>query len=349
MLYEFPKLSRHQASRLNKHIKYFIRRIENITPHSLFNPLTNYFHPEFATFLQKANQTTLRMHFENFFNAYKVLPNADQQLFLRMFKFAQEIEDILGDVAINGNDYKLAQIPLAIRSETMMLFSYLFGRTLKSFGKLKDHYKELCKDIPKICAFCGTEKIHSTFQQDYDHILNEATYIFTSVNMSNLVPSGVICNRVFKTGRDVIYRNNIRQIFYSPYKTHFDIRISLTGSVLPPRLGADATWHIQIIPDNDITRSWNDVFSIKRRYAEDELNGFYLKWINELRDRLFLDGKLPLTAATLVNEFTAHSLVMLNNPFSSTSNIVKGAFFDFLAGYTDASYNTALLNYFNSR
>lgn len=352
MLYRFPRISSHKAYRLNRNIIYFFSKIRTVSAQGSIQPLTNYFDVEFANFLGLAKQATLLGHFEVFFNTFKGLTNPEKDSVIEKFSSAQKINAILSDATINGNSIKLTSLPQPIRDPTAILFSYLYTYTLGSFGKLKSHYKSIFDSLDtNICPFCGIEFLNepSIIRQDYDHMLMLSHYAFCGVNMDNLVPTGIECNRISKHSVDAIYDNGTRVVFNSAYVAQYDLRISLQGSTPPAGLNNVGVWNISISPNNDYTREWARVYNIHDRYTNNVLKKFYIAWLKEFREYLFIKSLLPIAENTLLDELTASGIVMKENPTLSLQNIVKGALYEFVATYNDAAYRTAILNFFNSR
>jgi hypothetical protein len=349
MLFLIPTLKTHKAYRLNKHVRYFFRKLIGVTNVSNFNPISNYFHPEFVTWLNRADQVTLKGHFENFFEAFKILPPAQKGLMITRFTDSQAIEQILDNIAINGNLLKVNSIPISIRPLTKTLFKYLYETTLSSFGNIKDHYKQIYgKLISKTCPFCGIEKLNppSLRKQDYDHILHQSKYLYTSVNLDNLVPMGTECNRNYKGITDVIYKGGARVSYYSPFHISYNITLSLIGSIPPNNIDDNGTWNIDISPNNLQTQSWDRVFKIKRRYVEQMLNGYYKDWLNEFRSYCKVNG-IPVDNNQLRLKFGELGGILLGTPLSDP-NLIKGSFFQFLSTYTDPGHNSAVLAFVSS-
>jgi hypothetical protein len=331
-------------------LRFFFRSLQGIDEYAVFRPLSNYFTPDFATFLGGAKQSTLRSHFENFFDAFKVLALEDRRSIIAKFNETQRINPLLEKVAIDGNILKLSSLPNSIRQITKILFDYLYSTTLKSYGKLTLHYRKIFDKLESnICPFCGIEILNSPniIQQDYDHMLLISEYIFAAVNMNNLVPTGTECNRINKHNMDVLYNGITRTVFNSAYRRSFNIRVVLTGSTPPSAPTVPGNWVINIQPDNNYTREWLRVYNIKQRYADNVLHKFYLGWFKEFKKYLAISGRLPITETNLINELSTQGLTMKENPLASPFNIVKGALFEFISTHQDNGYRTAILNFVN--
>jgi len=351
MLYRYPIFRNHISFRLNRNVIYFFCKLRYVDGNSSLNPLSNYFSNDFASFLATNKQTTLRNLFTVFFNVFKNLPENERKLIIKKFQDSQKISLVIHDTTIDCHDYCLPSLPVPIRVSAKQLFEYLFSATLNSYGKLKDHYKLIFDSIESnICPFCGIELLNrpSIIRQDYDHLMKQSAYTFVTVNMENLVPTGVECNRINKHNIDALYFNNLRSVFNSPYTNNFNIRISLLGSTPPTTIDGNGNWIIGILPDNDYTRQWEYVYNIRARYKDNILHKFYKNWLKELRTYLTNRNLVPVSSQVLETELLAQSTTWIANPTTGLTNIVRGAFYEFLIQYNDPAYRASILNYINN-
>ena len=224
MLHKLDLLPQHLSFNLNKKIYYFLLKIKDIPTTSSFAPYDKYFTPTFKLKIDRSKK--LREKFEVFFDAFKTLPQADREIFLKKYRASQYVEEILDDSAFNGKDIQLDALPNILKEPTKDLFLYLYEKTLLGYDK-KGHYKLLFDQIlSTICPFCGLEKLsHPDFVcQDYDHILYKGNYPFVSVNMTNLIPMGIECNRNHKKTTDVLYgASGKRRKFLYPFSNSIPV------------------------------------------------------------------------------------------------------------------------------
>lgn len=350
MLYTYPKFNSHISFRLNRNIIYFFVKLRQVNSNTVLN-FNDYFSKDFAKFISNNKQATLRQLFTIFFDTFKVLPQIDRNDVISKFFSAQRIETILDDNTINCTDYLLGNLPISLRVPSRNLFEYLFTTTINSYGKIKEHYKLIFDSIESnICPFCGIELLNnpSIIRQDYDHLMKQSTYVFTSVNMANLAPTGTECNRINKQAIDSVYHNGTRSVFNSPYIRNYNIRISLIGSTPPTTIDGNGNWIINISPNNDYTRQWAYVYNIKTRYTDNVLQKFYKNWLKQLKVYLENRNLTPIDVNTLENELLSESNTLINNPTTSLANVIKGAFFEFLAQHQDIAYKTSIINYINN-
>ncbi|WP_157543797.1 hypothetical protein [Mucilaginibacter paludis] len=311
-----------------------------------FNPYQQYFSPAFASKVDISS--ALRPKLESFFNAFIGLSQPDRNLFINKFKLSQDIEAIVEDISFDGDQLKLSALPQSIRSATDILFMYLYSSVLPSYGK-KEHYEILYNQtLGSICPFCGIETIGNPDYrcQDYDHILYKDVYPLAAVNMRNLIPMGIECNRNHKKTKDVLYGGLHRRKFIYSYLHFQEIRISLTGSLLP-YAGRKGKWRINLLPNNGFTRTWNKVFDIKDRYRKDELEQYFDIWVKWFKDYLKSDRGVVWNENLTRNEFARMGEAYIRNP-KDVSNIVKGALFLFISTTTDQAFIQATVNELNS-
>lgn len=351
MLYTYQRFSNHISFRLNRNVILFFSRLRNITAASTITPLTDYFSADFADFLSKPKQNTLRGLFTSFFDTFKLLPQNERKDVIIKFTEAQKINSQLTNETINCSNYHLNTLPPTLRNPARSLFEYLFSTTLNSYGKLKDHYRQIFNSLESnVCPFCGIELLNnpSIVRQDYDHLMKQSSYVFTTVNMDNLVPAGTECNRINKHSIDAVYYENVRSVFNSPYINNYDIRISLTGSTPPASIHDIGNWIVTIQPANNYTRQWDYVYNIRKRYTDNVLQKFYKNWLKELRTYFRESGLVPVNSATLEAELQAQANTYIAHPAAGVGNIIRGAFYEFLIQYNNAVYRTSILNFFNS-
>jgi hypothetical protein len=346
MLQTFNLTPTHSTFLLNRQIYYFLLKIRNVPTGTSFNPYQQYFSTTFAA--KVAVSPTLRARINSFFDAFVALNIPQRNAFIDKFKLSQNIEFIVENISFNGNDIKLSALPVTIRTQTTDLFNYLYESVLPSYGK-KEHYKLLYDQVEStVCPFCGIEKLGDPdFRcQDYDHILYKATYPLGAVNMRNLIPMGIECNRTHKKTTDVLYGENHRRKFIYSYQKSQIIEVSLEGSTLP-LAGRKAVWNVKLLPNNGYTRTWNRVFEIKKRYRKTELQKYFDIWIKLFKHYLKSDRGIVWDANSLKNEFARMGESYVNNPLD-TSNIIKGAVFLFIANSADQAFIQATVNELNS-
>jgi hypothetical protein len=316
---------------------------------SNFLPLDQYFHNDFVAHLNNAPK--LKAKFEAFFNMFKVSSAINKSALIKQFYLSQDINIILNNIAFDGNQIKRGAIPLRLRKKVSDLFSHLYPGTLNSLGNLTDHYTKMYDSLAsKVCPFCGIEpmQVPHYARQDYDHMLNQATYPFTAVNMYNLVPMGDQCNRTYKGGQDILYNGINRRQYAYPYSTFFPIQVDLTGSTLPDRnANFKGTWVINFAPTNHFITTWAEIFKIRHRYGELILSNHFDDWLEHFIDNIKSRAIEVKSTNDLIGQFQIDANLYNARPFVEF-NIVKAGLFRFLANCNNNALYTTLITRINT-
>ncbi len=278
MLFHYEYIS-HPVDRLEKHVCYFIRSIRReAATRSRFN--VSFCHPDFRIYVNRA--PTLKKHLSSFFHAFRNLSKADQTVVYKTFLTTQSIKKLLEN---RNACYGIGQLPAAIRAPAKTLFKYLYERTLNSVGNVRDHYRQFYSKLQlKRCPFCGIESLlhYEHYKQDYDHLLCKDKYPFAAVNMKNLIPMGRDCNTIYKRTDDILYdKSGNRRTAFFPFKDHAKITISLGTSTLPSPTNRVGHWVIELHPNTEEVKTWEDLFCIKSRYKKDVLQAHYDTWLTQ--------------------------------------------------------------------
>lgn len=354
MLYSFKYLDTHASIKLFVEVENFFRNLKTVSPSSNFNPCSQYFSNDFATYLGSAPK--LKKKFRTFFVEFCKLPTRQRIAVIKTFLTLSKVKNVLENKKVNALSLRLSKLPQGIRKPAKDLFDHMYPSTLNAFGDLNAHYKELYTDFYetrnlKSCPFCGIEELFPPHirKQDYDHLLKQEDYVFASVNMRNLVPMGRDCNQVFKLRKDVLIGDkNKRRKFAYPYDTFLPIKIELDGSYLPAHVkSSTGQWKIRFRPNNEFVKTWNDVFSVELRYRDMVLSRYYKDWIDQFVLSLQLDRIKMKDQRHLKALLNRRAALYLNQPLLD-NGIVKGAFFKFLSKYDDKSFLRALMIRINS-
>lgn len=338
MLYTYLYLEAHPATHLNEQITQFFNNLNNIDEYSTFQLNTILFPQSLIDRLSRSSE--LKKLFEQFFNIFKRLTPLERLAVLNQFATIQEIKLWLEDVSRQPHSINNDNLPIILRKPAKDLFLYLYDKTLKK--DLASHYNELYKKLPtEYCPFCGIEKLPKpdVRRADYDHWFYKAAYPFVAVNMYNLVPIGICCNRDFKKTQDVlINRSGVRRQFYFPYTQSYKLRVDLNGSKLPRANTKAGKWIVNFTVNNNFVQDWAEVFRIKKRYA-DELSAEFTHWtgvfIKEYKTRV-------TDVDTLKKGFRDHAGTF-EMFLDRQSNLIKHGLFVFLAECDDQTYYNAVL------
>lgn len=351
MLYKYPYLDNHPLGELNKHLNYFFYKIRGTISNTSFRP-NNYFHGKFVPIIE--NSPELKKKFKAFFDTYKKLDNAKKTTFNNL---------VISNVRIENSYEDINYCCISIQSDSLIrllgnnslhkLMSHLYNITLKSSRyKIEEHYSLIYKSMPKkVCPFCGLNKMHKSYQEDYDHLAPKSKYPLLAINIKNLAPMCHQCNSKFKNEIDIFYENNQRRPFAYPYVSVIDIDIDFTGSIIDQTdiNNIKGVWSIKITPASSINKTWMDVFQIEKRYKVDYLEVDFNDWIDELLDSLIRDNVQLKNRNDVVAQ-----LLLMSKSFSSNKlnncNIIKAPLFKFLAvSNLDDLYDSIIFKYNNKQ
>lgn len=229
---------------------------------------------KFAGFIgirRKTIKPNTRSLIESFQNAFLGLSQQDRDQFIFIFN---QTNNLKVQFANPTTAVKLGSYNASLQNETHALFLNLYEKVLPKYN-VKDHYKKVFmakKDT--WCPFCGMERFISfkRFKQDYDHLLLKAEYPVSAVNMYNLAPMGINCNRIHKKTKDLLSDDTgTARSAVNPYYNVIKPRVNLNGSIMSsdPK---KRIWKINIIPNSSEVMTWDSVFNISVRCKEDFLD-----------------------------------------------------------------------------
>ncbi len=146
------------------------------------------------------------------------------------------------------------------------LYSKIFNQ--EPFN-LNNHYTEFFKKNINICPSCGIrplEKTSENHRDDYDHYLPKSEYLFTSVNLRNLIPMCTNCNQYRKKTKNPIRRyGRKRKAFFYYSKDLSDILIKI--KILDFNLcNITISFSSKTMQSNVDT--WNYLFNLSNQYKE---------------------------------------------------------------------------------
>lgn len=187
---------------------------------------------------------------------------------------------------------RLEDLPDVCRAPTKALFEKAF-EMLTPLGIRDENYRTFLRHLDnRICAFCGAEYFSgaSSKREPLDHYLAVSVYPFAGVNSRNLVPMGAKCNSSYKLAQDMLRGPaGARRVCFDPYDTT-PVTISLINSRLFARDGGLPDWVIDLGGDQARIQTWDEVFDIRRRFADDHLDSVYK---NALKVFSMLKNKQP--------------------------------------------------------
>ncbi|HEP9282148.1 TPA: hypothetical protein ACPWEG_001383 [Pseudomonas aeruginosa] len=276
-----------------------------------------------------ANRRTLPKLLDSFTNEAGKLSSADRAEFLEGFRQQNLIPGLLdGSVAIpvfNQNLQPLLGAAKAVCDEGFSLLSKLDVRG--------EHYQLIYAHLKsKTCPFCGMEPFDAPAlaNEDEDHYLARSTYPLAAANFANLAPMGGKCNQRYKGQVDILHFNGGRRRALNPYG-NIAADISLINSTPLDGGFGMPSWEIDLMPDVEEVRTWESVFSIRRRLTESVLNPHFDSWISEL-PIWFSHAKIDVnvdneTLMSALDDFVAYK----TNYREQGAGFFKGKVFEFLA------------------
>lgn len=293
-------------------------------------------------------------------NLVELIPNENNRNLIkgstgirdRLFKYKEELKNLniqqrhLVLQAIDSQN-KIVELlngtePIALikdihpelHEEAKDLFVFCFGK-LTDFEVRHRQYEIIFKTLPnKICPFCGIDRVMNPEDtaQDQDHYLAKSIYPFAAVNMRNLVPMCIYCNRNYKHDADVLLGGDgQRRKAFDPYNC-IPPEISLNNSVLiasasPIRFD----WNIEFLTSQDEAKTWDDVFSISKRYKRDILEVYFDSWLDGFRKVCVKERREGLIPAESTNPQIRDRLQKYQESRQMNPNIGLAGFLEPLA------------------
>lgn len=262
-----------------------LEAVKNV--HALVKAKKRY--PAWPKILPVAHQARLKSHtglrdrLKGYNIALRKLSSGERGAVLAAVTDQNRISDLLSNA---HNCADLDALPTAIHEAVTSLFDFSFG--LLTDLKVRDeHYKAIYDAATEhVCPFCGTEYFDAPGapREALDHYLAKSRYPFAAVNLRNLVPMGHKCNSSYKLAVDILYdAGGVRRVAFDPYN-HTKIGVVLDDS---DSFGGSTPntpkWDIRFVPNSAHVQTWDDVFSVRKRYQRDQLDANYRRWLDLLR------------------------------------------------------------------
>lgn len=298
MLYKYNFINHHKMITLNKHFLYFIRKIRNVAPDTVYDTRRFFY----STFLNEDGRISpnnriipsLEVAFQTFFETFKNLNQDDKDEFYNLVKLSNNIHKYFEDSNVDLRSLRRDNIFNLIGNQSFENLMSALWKSLKSTAwEIDEHYKEFFENLAnKTCTFCGINQLPNpeSYRTDYDHLAYKGLYPISAINLKNIAPSCSECNSKFKLQKDILYNEDLitRRVFNYPYENFIDVQIDFNGTILPQTVvGNDmGIWNINFIPDNNFTNTWEYIYNIKQRYITEVLNVDYKTWIGEFKKEL---------------------------------------------------------------
>ena len=350
MLYRYTYPENHSLADLNSYFVEFINNIRTTVAGSQFR-VNIWFNEDFVNVLEISPQ--LKNKFRAFFTSFKILPQASKDEFVEIVNRVQDISQFFEDTTTCCVDFKTDRVNEIIGNNTFKeLASQLFKSLKVDRWDIKGHYKAIYDAMPhKVCPFCGVEIMLSTFREDYDHLAPKRHYPLIAVHPKNLAPMCHTCNSKNKGEKDVLYNaDGERKAFLYPYSSELQVEFDYSTSTIPQTEldNPEGEWRILFDPDNDETRSWNDIFNIKRRYIEDFIEPDYEVWIDDFVNDCIEDG-IALDSILTIKEELRRLYRRFKRKWYEQANIIKGPLFEFLCNCDNNLFYDSLIKVYNRK
>jgi hypothetical protein len=349
MLFTYSYPQNHPLEHLNDYLFQFLTAIRTVPSNSQFR-INNFFHQNLLAIINRS--PTLKKKFHDFFSAYKILDQNQKNAFYELVLKSQNIQDFFTDINIVCSDTMSTQITLLIGNDSFnSLVGHLFKVTLKSLD-IKDHYNTIYNAMPyKVCPFCGVEKLHKSFQEDYDHLAAKRHYPLVAIHMKNLAPMCHTCNSKNKGEKDVLHNPDLtRKLFIYPYTQSIDLTIDFSNCIIPQtnENNANGNWEINLNPDNAITQNWDGIFGIKKRFKEDYLESNFEEWVDDFLDGLKLSNIALQSSQDVIDQLLSWSQILEERKFHNV-NFIKSPLFRFLSNCGINSFYLSIITRYNQK
>jgi hypothetical protein len=248
-------------------------------------------YPPWPQILPEDRQSALRRRYgfderlREYDAALRLLAKAERDYVLEALEAQNRISGLLSGTA--HDCARKDDLPQGVRGAIARLFDYAFDILGEETINLRaPHYTTIYSDLPvPVCPFCALHGFSDPEapQEALDHYLNRDIYPFAAANLRNLVPMCHDCNSKYKKTADIIQRADVdrtRRVAFDPYDFATKVSVSVDGSS-PFVLGPEhaQAWVIQLDPDIEQVRTWDDVFSVRERYGRDHLKHVYGRWV----------------------------------------------------------------------
>jgi hypothetical protein len=285
------------------------------------------FHSKYQSMLK--SRTALQKRVKAYDKAIRGLSKHDRDAILAAVADQNRIAELLSGA------YDCASIDSlhpSARSSIIDLFDFGFY-LLTGLGIRDAHYEAIYHSIAvHVCPFCGIEPFEEpgAHREALDHYLAKSRYPFVAANLRNLVPMGYKCNSSYKKAKDLLRDGKgVRRVAIDPY-SHSAIKVVLDDS--DPFGGSTETipnWKIDFLPNLPVAQTWDDVFEIRMRYRQSNLDRDYANWLDTFSRWARRDGVQTDTDEGLVKALRRYEEIWVDNGIQDRS-FLKAAVFRML-------------------
>ena len=212
-------------------------------------------------------------------------------------------------------------------------------RLLTPTGVRDRQYTLAYNGIPApVCAFCGIERLASPHpeipRESLDHYLAMTHYPFAGVNLRNLAPACTKCNGSHKLQIDILHKKGgVRRRCFDPFGAKVAQVSLLKSRPLEGELKDLVrlpVWEIELIGDAEAIETWDEVYSIRKRYQFDVLDERLRGWLDHFALWASLEGAPPNDVEDLLKLLERYRLAVIQEGFSEIA-FLKKAMFEMLA------------------
>lgn len=272
------------------------------------NDFSDKWFPEWSISIFKS--TSLFNKFECVFNKYKKIRTKSlREKVIKGFYESEDIEKLCADTNLEPIVFK--DLPKSIQESIKDLFNYLYQSAINN-SKFEEYAEDsishaigrfIDENKLEVCPICGLETFHNLIGQSriaLDHWLCKEIFPMSAVNFKNLFPIGGKCNeRPAKGSKNLLVDSETKQrikAFY-PYMNHQGINLSFKfeRDICFDEI-SDDDWSLSLSiiskDDNDLLKSWDNIFNIQTRYKDYFRKNILSMWENEYEDYIdeFHDG-----------------------------------------------------------
>ncbi|GHV37843.1 hypothetical protein FACS1894179_00050 [Bacteroidia bacterium] len=319
-----------------------MRKIRCVRGNSRFSTKA-FFHPDF---LNKKNKIAplgrenilLDRKFRLFFEAYKNLDQQSKNEIYNLILFSNNIHQYFENLEIDVNSIRNKNINRILGNDTLKELMDALWESLKTNAwDIDKHYEEFFNRLPqtKTCPFCGINQLPTNYRADYDHIAAKSIYPISAICLKNIAPSCSECNQKYKRDLDIFYEkvnddSEIRRPFNYPYSSSLNIEVNFNGTILPYTdiNNFQGEWKINISPDNQAVKTWNDIYKIKNRYINDVLKVDYDTWVGEFIQEL-KDHKININDCHQLKKYFIKHFIRYTKNKLQKRYILKSALFKY--------------------
>jgi len=275
-------------------------------------------------------RTGIRGRFRAFCETAEKLSSAERSVILDAISSENNFPGIFTGV---GECLTNKDLPASMREVTKDLFEFAF-ELLTQF-EIRDRQYRLIYDATEahVCPFCGIEAFDApgVAREDLDHYLAISLYPFAGVNLRNLTPMGKKCNAAHKRATDMLRHQDsrARRRCIDPYvgpTASVSLLDSMPfegeqrGAILLP------SWRIDLNGPNEEVSTWDEVFSIRRRYKENVLDAEFRGWMDNFAQWCQLEFGVLQDAADVINALGRYLAAVIQEGFADRVFLKKAVF-----------------------